>query len=79
MELGVNIYLLSPPAAMPVLRSVHEPGEYWLAYSWEGDNFADANRIAFDSGTVLRGDGEQWWKVRAGSSAAHLRALEKLA
>jgi len=77
VELGANSHLLSSLAAMPVLRSVHEPGEHWLA-CWAGDNFDDAARFAVESDSVFR-DGEEWWTRKGGSSAARLRALEELA
>jgi hypothetical protein len=77
VELGANSHLLSPLAAMPTLRSVHEPGEHWLA-CWAGDNFSDAHRFTVESGGVSR-DGEEWWTRQDGSSAARLRTLEELA
>ena len=77
VELGANSHLLSSLAAMPTLRSVHEPGEHWFA-CWAGDNFSDANRFTVESGDVFR-DGEEWWTREGGSSAGRLRTLEELA
>ena len=77
VELGANSHLLSSLAAMPVLRSAHEPGEYWLA-CWAGDNASDADRFTVELGDVFR-DGQEWWTRRGGSSMARLRALEELA
>ncbi len=84
-DLGCNGHLLASLSAAPFLRSIHEPGEHWLA-CWVGgsadpkDAFADAAdftvQIANGTTRVLR-RGAAWWTSAGGpcgESSADRRA-----
>jgi hypothetical protein len=74
VDVGANSHLLESLSAMPLLRSVHEAGEHWLA-CWvggsaaPGEAFADAHRFAVEitAGVVrvLR-DAAPWWTSAGG-------------
>src|SRR5204863_5477551 len=75
VDVGTNSHLLESLSAMPLLHSVHEPGEYWLA-CWAGgsaatdDAFAAAQAFAVDiTAGVARvlSEGAAWWTSAGGS------------
>lgn len=87
IDVGTNSHLLESLSAMPLLRSVHEPGEHWLA-CWAGgsaateDSFAAAPAYAVEiAGGVARvlREGAPWWTSAGGScgesSASRQEAL----
>jgi hypothetical protein len=87
---GANSHVLGTLSSMPVLRSIHEPGEYWLG-SWvsgsadPGDDFAEAGRFTISqdaAGCHVRRDGRPWWSRQGGgcgiSSAERQQELLKL-
>jgi hypothetical protein len=45
VEVDPQSHLLASLSAMPILRSVHEPGEHWLA-CWVGGNVGAADGTA---------------------------------
>ena len=69
VDVDANSHLLASLSAMPILRSIHDPGEHWLA-CWVGgngasdDGFGDANRYSIDfvaGATRVQRDGAPWW------------------
>lgn len=75
IDIGANGHLLESLSAMPVLRSVLEPGEHWLA-TWAGgsaetaDAFAEAGRFAVEiaDGVVrVTRAGRAWWTSVGGA------------
>ena len=86
VDLGANSHLLTSHATMPVLRSMHEPGEHWLACRAEGgsqwDDFCAGFSVEVD-GNICRifHDGAVWWALTAEpcgeSSAARFESLEQ--
>jgi hypothetical protein len=91
VELGANSHLLESLSAMPVLRGIHAPGEFWLA-AWVGgtaypetDFTADSDHsiVVGTDGVTLLYQGGPWWTLRSlegtgESSPARQRALDKL-
>lgn len=88
VDLGANSHLMASLSTMPVLRSTHDPGEYWLA-CWAGgaetsDDFHEATRFSViiegAQCRLMRND-ELWWSTTGSqcgtSSAARLRSLEE--
>ena len=74
-ELGANSSLLCSLTALPLLRSAHEPGQYWLASYVSGQaepesNFAEAGEYSVQiegmSVRILRNQ-EPWWTFEAES------------
>jgi len=89
VDLGANSHLLAPLSTMPVLRSVHEPGEHWLA-CWLGgsaetsDKFPDAAGFTVNQeakGIRILRKNEPWWSQEGGncgtSSAARVQLLQR--
>jgi len=88
VEVGANSHLLTSLSAMPVLRGVHEAGEFWLACLAKGDapdtvSFANPGEFVVrrEEGAfhILR-NGAKWWTSRGDgcgeSSEARLRELD---
>jgi hypothetical protein len=65
VDLGAGSHLLGSLATMPVLRSGHEPGAFWLAcwVSGGSDEAAESPCVVEVEAArcrVMR-DGEVWW------------------
>jgi hypothetical protein len=90
VDVDANSHLLASLSALPVLRSIQDPGEHWLA-CWVGgsagtdDRFEDARGYSIDFPTgvarVLRDD-VPWWtsaNLPCGeSSPSRLEALARM-
>ncbi|MEO6995800.1 MAG: DUF2264 domain-containing protein, partial [Lacunisphaera sp.] len=72
VEVDANSHLLASLSAMPVLRSMHEPGDHWLA-CWVGgsaggdDGFVEASKYAIDfsnGAPHVQRDNAPWWTSR---------------
>jgi hypothetical protein len=72
VDLGANSHLFGSLATMPGLRSVHEPGDHWLACHVGGAPAPDPHfSVQIEAGqcTVFR-DGEPWWNSGDGPTPA---------
>jgi hypothetical protein len=90
VDVDANSHLLASLSAMPVLRTIHEPGEHWLA-CWVGgsagadDGFEDAKGYSIDfvaGGARVQRDNAPWWisihSACGESSSARIEMLTRM-